>query len=213
MQLAQLGVRWFVRNRRAHLDVGKLQEHFAPKVRSLRPFRQAVMGASGAARADERAKARIAAGASEELARATANAPALAVSLPIIDAAERTGAEPGVVAQVFAVLNHAIGIDWLAERLIELAPSSLWQGMERDALIDELMDLHASLSARIHRESPAPQPETSVKAWLEGHGLFARTWKTALESAQRASGLDLSLLSITCRKLGALVEGLPDVSR
>jgi glutamate dehydrogenase len=209
MQLARLATRWFVRNRRASLDVAKLQEHFTPKVRALLPFRLALMGTSGAARADERAKARMAAGASEQLANATSNAPAWAVSLPIIEAAEQIHADPGAVAQVFAVLNHAIGIDWLAERLIELMPTSLWQGMERDALIDELMALHASLAARIHGETPAADPESSVKGWLERYGLFARTWKTALESAQRASGLDMSLLSITGRKLAALTAGLP----
>ena len=208
MQLLRLTTRWFVRNRRGHLDVVALQRHFAPRIKALTRLRTALMGASGASRADERAQARIAAGASEALASATSNASAWAVTLPIIDAAERAGVEAGDVANVFATLNHAAGIDWLAERLIELIPTSLWHGMERDALLDELMTLHAALAARIHHESDGQEAPAAVSVWLERHDAFARAWNQALDSARRASGVDLSLLSITSRKLGALAASL-----
>ena len=86
------------------------------------------------------------------VAESCGNAGALVTTLPVIDAAERRGAAPQAVATIFANLNATLSVDWLADQLSRVTPSSLWQAMERDLLLDDLMNDHAALAARIGAE-------------------------------------------------------------
>ncbi len=65
------------------------------------------------------------------------------------------------VADVFAALNATLAIDWLVDQLSRMTPSSLWQAMERDLLLDDLMMDQAALAARIDADLVA-NGETAV---------------------------------------------------
>ncbi len=209
-QLARRATRWLLRNRRHALDVGALSAHFGPKIDRLAQSHIALFGASGAARREDQIRRWREASVTEEVARTCANVASLVATLPIIDAAERRAAEPLRVGSVFATLNATLGIDWLADQLARLTPASLWQAMERDLLLDDLLTDHGELAAIIlHKgasDGEAGDEATAVDAWLAGREQFARAWRTTLEGAQRASHADFSMLSMTCRKLHDLIR-------
>jgi len=143
-----------------------------------------------------------------EVALLCANAAALVTTLPVIDAAERRAAAPRVVAQVFATLNSALSVDWLVDQIASMTPSSLWQAMERDLLVDDLMTNHALLAASINADlvtsGTSGTDAPAIERWLLDHQQFARAWRAAIDSAQRATTQDFSLFSMTYRKLGDL---------
>ncbi|NJN52529.1 MAG: NAD-glutamate dehydrogenase [Gammaproteobacteria bacterium] len=208
MQLARRATRWLMRHRRVDLNVAKLTEYFSPRIAALADHTVGIMGTAGSARWRERAQARVELGVPQDVADVTSNAAALAITLPLIDAAERTGASPDAVAGVFAAMNESLGFDWLAEQTMALAATSLWQSMERDALVDELVTQHAALAAMALRSANGATGADAVTRWMESQAHLVATWRQALDSAQRASSQDFSLFSMTLRKLGDLTRAL-----
>ena len=114
-QLARRATRWLLRHRRNALEVSALTQHFAPPIAELSQTRLALMGVSGRARPTNRCSAgprRVC----HPIAEACGNAAALVTTLPVIDAAERRRAAASG-GEVFATLNAALSIDWLADQL------------------------------------------------------------------------------------------------
>jgi glutamate dehydrogenase len=210
-QLARRATRWFMRHRRSELDVGALSAHFAPRLAELTLENLAASGAI-AARRSELGRGWIEAGVEPSIADVCANAGASVAKLPIIDAAERRGAAPAAVGAVFAELAVALSIDWLTDQLTRLAPDGLWQAMERDLLLDDLLTDHAVLAACVNADltesDPASVNGVAVERWLRQRTQFTRAWRGALDSAQRATTQDFSLLSMTCRKLHDLIAAV-----
>jgi glutamate dehydrogenase len=209
-QLARRATRWFLRHRRNALDVAALMQHFAARIADLSGSRMALMGVSGRARHTEQIERWTAAGVTMEVAQSCANAAALVTTLPVIDAAERRAAVPRAVARIFSTLNAVLSVDWLVDQLTRMTPSSLWQAMERDLLVDDLMTDHGLLAASINADlvtsGSSGTDAPAIEAWLADHVQFARAWRAAIDSAQRATTQDFSLFSMTCRKLGDLTR-------
>ena len=209
-QLARRATRWFLRHRRNALDVDALTQHFAGSIALLSASRLALMGGSGRARRDDQLQRWTRAGVPAAVAESCGNAGALVTTLPVINAAERRGAAPQTVAMIFANLNATLSVDWLADQLSRVTPSSLWQAMERDLLLDDLMNDHAALAARIGVEETVGVGESgAVDRWVARQDAFMRSWRAAIDGPQRAVVQDFSLLSMTCRKLGDLIKTLP----
>lgn len=209
-QLARRATRWLLRHRRNALDVDALTQHFAGSIALLSASRLALMGGSGRARRDDQLQRWTRAGVPAAVAESCGNAGALVTTLPVINAAERRGAAPQTVAMIFANLNATLSVDWLADQLSRVTPSSLWQAMERDLLLDDLMNDHAALAARIGVEESVSGGESgAVDRWIARQDAFMRSWRAAIEGPQRAAVQDFSLLSMTCRKLGDLIRTLP----
>ena len=215
LQLIQLGrrsTRWFLRHRRHVLHVEALATHFAPNVALLAEHRPALMGTSGRNRRDEQVQRWTAAGVPPSIAEACGNAGSFVTTLPVTDAAERHAVPVRAVADAFAALNVALSIDWLADQIARVVPSSLWQAMERDLLLDDLMTEHGMLAAMIAADVTsavdAAAAQGMVDRWLDGRPQFGRAWRAAIDNAQRASTQDFSLLSMTCRKASDLARSL-----
>jgi glutamate dehydrogenase len=216
IQLGRRATRWFLRNHQTRFNTDELTTFFCPRLEALAPLRSAIVGRNGGERFSERAAARKAAGVPDDVAEATANAAGFATALAIIGASSEPDVDPTGVAAVFAELNDALEIDWLAEQLIQLTPTSLWQAMERDALLDGLMAQHARLSARMYRDSgtgDAVDAAPLVAEWLDRHRDFAAAWHEVIDTAQRQSVAELAMLSVTCRKLTELSRAVTDLAR
>jgi glutamate dehydrogenase len=217
VQLARRSTRWFLRHRRSALDVASLAAHFAPSIALLAQSRSALMGISGRTRRDEQLKRWTAAGVPVPIAEICGNAASLVTTLPVIDAAERHAAPVQAVAQAFATLNSTLSIDWLADQLSRVVPTSLWQAMERDLLLDDLMSEHGMLAAKIEAEVTAAgesaDDPAAIDRWLDRNSQFRRAWRAAIENAQHAPAQDFSLLSMTCRKASDLVRSLAQHGR
>ncbi|HEY6599809.1 MAG TPA: NAD-glutamate dehydrogenase domain-containing protein, partial [Pseudomonadales bacterium] len=215
VQLARRSARWLLRHRRHALDIAELARQFATNIVQLDESRLALMGVSGRARRSEQIERWVKAGVPSALADVCGNAAALTTTLPVIDAAERHGAQVSAVAEIFGVLNATLGIDWLVDQLSRTAVSSLWQAMERDLLLDDLMMDHATLAARINADLVASGEtvvdSAAIDRWIAGQPAFARTWCATIDNAQHATVQDFSLLSMTCRRLDELTKSLSPV--
>jgi NAD-specific glutamate dehydrogenase len=132
----------------------------------------------------------------------------LPVTLALIDAANSVGCDDVALAAVFGELNSALGFDWLGDQLMALPAASLWQAMERDALVDELVTQHAQLAAFALSNGCEGPPSEAVARFLTREAKAIGGWKRALENARRSGGQDFALFSMTLRKLGDVTRAL-----
>jgi glutamate dehydrogenase len=205
IQLGRRATRWFLRHRRAQLDVGELVTQFGEGIELLRNEAPRLMGQITAARRAtgiERLQLR---GLPEQVALRHANAAVLAVALPVIDAADSGSDDLMEILDAYAQLGSALRLDWLTEQLVQMPTATHWQAMERDALLDDVTSHQGSLATRVLQDA---QGADKVAVWLAGYSEFTETWRGAIESAQQAAVQDFSLFSMTCRKLNDLCRML-----
>ena len=120
----------------------------------------------------------------------------LTVSLPIIDAASRHGSPLGQSFENYREIGTELGFEALAQRIKDLTPSSMWQAIERDQLLDDLVAHWSDFAARIG----------AFDQWRSQHSQLAKACLAAVDVAIRTQAPDASVFSITCRRLGALLR-------
>jgi len=119
-----------------------------------------------------------------------------ATALTVVTAAETCGTTPVELVDVYAEVGQRLHLSWLTDRLAQLPPSSHWQIMERDSLIDDMVTEQGRLAAVIQQTTGG-----DVGAWLAARSGLVSAWDAAIDTAQHAGSQDFSLFAITCRKL------------
>ncbi len=209
IQLGRRATRWFLRHRRADLDVGRCTTRFQPDVAALMQRHEFLVGSSARERWRAETDRLVALGVAEDFAGQIAAAPAAAFALPIISAAERVSMDCIATAGVYSVLGVELGVDWLAEQLIGILPGNPWEAMERDALIDDLATQQSELTVAVARATAsdtAIEPSQRVADWLASNPTFASNWRSVIDNARRATTPSFAMYSMTCRKLVDLTK-------
>ena len=206
LEISRLGrssTRWILRHRRDLASVGDFVARYRPRIAELIDNRHLFMSDIQANDWSGAVAQLTEAGVPEPLARRTARAVRLADALPIIDAADQTGAASVEVARVYVELSQALHGDWLTEQLAALPSTSHWQAMERDALLDDVKTQQGVLAGRVLNDSRG-----DVMAWLAAQERFAADWQAVIADAQHASVQEFSMYAMTCRKLGDLCRSM-----
>lgn len=199
MELMRLGrhcTRWILRHRRDLSDLDGLIDHCKPIVSELLDNRDKAMSKLNAKDWTARVESLEQAGVPLALAKRTAAAARLADVFLIIDAADRTGTPPLDVAMDFVELSQALSIDSLVQEIAGLPTASHWQSMERNALVDNIKMIQGTLAGLAITTEAG-----NVAAWLENHPDFTSDWHNVINEAFSSADQDLSMYSITCRKL------------
>jgi NAD-specific glutamate dehydrogenase len=150
------------------------------------------------------------AGVPAELAAVGSDAGRQVASLAVIEAATRAGRDAVETARVYSALARRLRLDALSEVIGGLEPQSLWQAMERDALLDDLVTLTGLLCQRLLQDGVA-EPE-GLDPWFaarpELEASCARVTGDVLRDRGAGESADFSLHAMAVRKFGDLVRGL-----
>ncbi|MCB1685931.1 MAG: NAD-glutamate dehydrogenase, partial [Pseudomonadales bacterium] len=206
LEISRLGrsaTRWILRHHRDLSSVGEFVERYRSRTAELIENRHMFMSDIQSQDWSQAVAELVAESVPEPLARHTARAVRLSDALPIIDAADQTGAPAGDVAKVYVELSQTLGLDWLSEQLAALSSTSHWQAMERDALLDDVKTQQGVLAGRVLTDSGG-----SVSDWIVSQERFAGDWRAVMADAQHASVQEFSMYAMTCRKLGDLCRSL-----
>ena len=91
----------------------------------------------------------------------------------------------------------------LSEAIVRLDPQSLWQAMERDALLDDLITQTGLLC-----RSVLSGGGDDVGVWMTAHGDFVDDWERIGGEVLREEGGDFSMYAMAVRRLGDLLRTL-----
>lgn len=201
LRLGRRATRWILRHRRSINNVQEFVDSCHGRVGVLIERREMLMSNSN--RVDWRAAVDelVDAGVDDALAKRTARASRLADALSIIDAADTTGLDTIAVGEVFVELSDRLQTDWLSDQLALISAASLWQAMERDALLDDVMTQLSLLAVSVLTDA-----EGDLDAWLVSRERFVAEWRRVIGDAQHATQQDFSMFAMTCRKLADLAR-------
>lgn len=204
MRLGRRGGRWFLRHRRGRLAVREQIAFYAPRIVELRQARRALPNTG--IHPDEVAQVQrlLSAGLPESLAEITAHATQAVEDLSIIDSAERGDHGVATTAGLYSELAARLDQPAVAAILMRIKPQNLWQAMERDALLDDMVSHTCTLTSHVLAAPGMP----SGLAWLDAHPTFEGDWQTIVAELLREGSADFSMYSMALRKLGDLLRSL-----
>ena len=130
LEVSRLGrsvTRWILRHHRELSSVGEFVERYRSRAAELIDNRHMFMSDIQSQDWRQAVASLVSDGVPEPLAQRTARAVRLSDALPIIDAADQTGAAVGDVAGVYVELSQTLSLDWLSEQLAALSSASHWQ--------------------------------------------------------------------------------------
>lgn len=199
IRLVRRASRWLLRYRADRLDAGALREEFARSAGVLVERPQLLLDTRARDRRSRAERTLSNAGLEADVARFAANAAELAACLPLQDAVSRANVELDAVVTALPKVSERLELNWLAGELREFSVSSHWQSMERESLLDDVLNVQCRLATAVVRDAGG-----RVDAWIAQNPRATATWLDVVQSAQSSGQGDFALYAIICRKLAGL---------
>ncbi|HLH46961.1 MAG TPA: NAD-glutamate dehydrogenase domain-containing protein, partial [Acidimicrobiales bacterium] len=226
-KLVERATRWFLRHGRTPFEVSAAVERYGPPVAALLPLIPETLGADDRAAMAARAEALVAAGVPSDLAHSVAGLEPAFSALDVVEVAERCGWSTDAVAGVYFALGQQVELDWLRDQIGNLPRGNRWQALARDALRDDLYQLHATLTAQLlsfggEAGGPDGAPRSGgaraaegaeggpegghrlVEAWVEEHAAGVERARSVVADVRAAAESDVAALTVAVRELRAL---------
>ncbi len=162
--------RWLLHNKRSRLDIRATIDEFAEPVAAIRDGLRRRVTPTQQAVAQRDYENWVGRGAPPELAATMATVAHAHYALGIAAIARRLGLDVALVCGVFFIAGERLGLDILVDRIDVLPRQSRWDAMARAALRDELLAVHAELTADVlGSRQPGDDAEQVVERWLASH--------------------------------------------
>jgi glutamate dehydrogenase len=133
--------------------------------------------------------------------------PALLSAFDIVEDAGMTERPQPIVTAVYFAIGARLGLDWLRDRILELARADRWQALARAALRDELYQLHRALTRDVLASvGDQADSESAISAWLERNEGPIRRAESVLADVKASQIYDTTTLPVALRELKNLVS-------
>jgi len=207
MRRVRRASRWFLRNRRSHLDPGTEIQQFMPLVEEV--IRTLPGQLSGAALEDWQAQVGYLtqAGVPEALVPRVATPGHLYSGLSVAEASRHTELPLLSVLGLYLSINEQLQLHEFARQISEAAVESYWQAMARETYLDDLESQLRSLTlALCGWVSNECSVEHTVAHWAEQFAPQLDRWRSMMNEVQNSSGTDYAIFSVALRELLDLVQ-------
>lgn len=207
MRLIRRAVRWLLRNRRAELTIQSHMERFADSVWTITANLPDYLGEQAQADWQRRNAQLVEAGLPEELASVLSGTNYLYSSLGIIEAKEATGMPLKTVANLYYDLGDKLDLNWFANSIAALMPSSHWQALARESFREDLEWQQRSLTTGVLRIADKPdEVSLCVDGWMQRHAALIHRWKTMLTELKSVREPEYAMFSVALRELLDLAQ-------
>ncbi|MGI8712846.1 MAG: NAD-glutamate dehydrogenase [Solirubrobacteraceae bacterium] len=206
-RLVERAARWLVRSlARDAIDVAVTTGRFAEGARVLAQALPGVLVGRDGESYQERLVELAAAGVPPGLAQRVASMPSLLSVFDIVEDGSATGSPQAVVMAAYFGIGSRLGLDWLRDRILELARDDRWQALARSALRDDLYALHRALTRDV-LAAGADDAVPALEAWLDANASTVARAAEVLADVRASRTYDMTTLPVVLRELKNL---LPD---
>jgi glutamate dehydrogenase len=201
-RLVRRGTRWFLRNRRADLNISETIQHFSEGVakisESLPPL---LVGRGGAM--DALANILIEANVPEPMAYRIGGMSAMFSALDIVEAATTHKFSLEQVAIIYYSIGNRLQLGWFRELIKSQAISNHWEALARAAFRDDLDRQQRNLTIGImHINGAVDKDEaTLINLWLKRHKFLLSRWEYFVSELKNAPAVDFTMFSVALREL------------
>ena len=105
----------------------------------------------------------------------------------------------------FAVGDH-LGFGWLRYQAEKLAAGSYWQKLALAAVVEELYAHQRDVTVRV-LDAAGATSDGAIEAWSATCRPAVERSRALLGELETATAVDLSMLTVASRQLGALTDG------
>ena len=200
-RLTERATRWLARANPDALDVAAAIARYGPGARQLAQAVPGALDSEDRQRYDDQSGRLIDAAVPEGLAHRVAAMPALLCAFDTVEVANATACDFEVVVQTYFGLGSRLALNWLRERIIELPRADLWQALAREALRDDLYNLHQSLTREVLEEVGSdPDPGGAIEAWEARKPRTLQRYLATLDNIKASRTYDTTTLPVALRE-------------
>jgi glutamate dehydrogenase len=148
-------------------------------------------------------------GVPEGLSRFVTGTPSLYGALTICDAAQETNVDVDTTAGLFFKLREQLGLHWFIAQVNALEVSNHWQGLAREALMDDMDWQQKALLVHIMK-CEAPEADSDVKMclvnWFDESSPMVQRWLSLLNEVRNTDKPELAMFTVAMRELSNLAH-------
>lgn len=207
MRLVRRAARWFLRNRRANMDIAGEVSRFRPAVQEIAASLGNMLKGSELERWQNAYQQRVDAGVPEALAALTAGAGNLYAVLGIIEAAAATGRSVDEVTEAYFEMGEQLSLNWFMQQINVLNTSSHWEALARETMRDDLDWQQRALTVGIlNSKQQGCDLAATIDRWQSDHQLLVNRWQSMLSELKAAETIEFPMVSVALRELLDLAQ-------
>jgi glutamate dehydrogenase len=197
---------WLLVHRRRELHVDSAVREFRRGVKELESSVAHVLVGADRERFEKVRKDHVTGGVPAELAARIASLEAHNAALDIVELATKHVAKINDVARVYFEVGTRIGLDWLRERVEQLAVDGPWQAVARSGLRDNSLRIHRQVTDRVLGRPANGSAEARVDSWVQSAGEELGHWQRTLADMRAAGAADFATLSVGVESVRKLAD-------
>ncbi|MEY3182946.1 MAG: hypothetical protein RLZ35_931 [Pseudomonadota bacterium] len=207
-RLVRRGTRWFIRNRRAGMNITDTIRHFQPLLKQVRDMIPGVL--VGTPRETSEALCvylgRAGVPNDGELMRQTLSMNVMHSALDIIETAINHHLDITLVVSVYFCLGDKLELSWFREQIKSRPVNNHWEALARAAFRDDIDKQQSLLTVSIihFREVEAIQEmpmDKLVDKWLKRHKRLIARWQFFVNELKTVSAPEFTMFSVALREL------------
>lgn len=207
MKLIRRATRWFLRNTNLDQPLEGIVELYRPVVDALYDHVDGLLNDTVREEWFAQQQELMDAGLPENIARFVSGTPSLYGALTVSDASRETGNDVDTSAKLFFNLREKLGLHWFIQQINALAVNNHWQGLAREALMDDLDWQQKALLIHIMGcESDSDDVSQCLVNWFDESSPMVMRWRTLLDEVRGAEDPELAMFTVAMRELSNLAH-------
>jgi glutamate dehydrogenase len=207
MRRVRRGTRWFLRNRRGHLQPEKDVSTFSVLVADAIKVTPTVLTSQEKDIWQDKIAYFENLGLNNRWANVMAMPGHLFSGLGIAESALQSGAEMSKVVTMHHLLGDKLGLYWFAHAVTDVKIENQWQAMARESFIDDIDKVLRVMSVSLlGMAGNKYQLEEALQLWMQEYPLMVSRWRALAHSLQTNTINDFAMFSVAMRELMDLME-------
>ncbi len=207
IRLIRRSVRWLLRNRRSELHIQSHMERFATGISQITGNLPDYLGDQALSEWQMRYDQLREQSVPDDLAGVMAGARYLYATLGIIEVQETTGVALQTVASLYFTLGEKLELNWFANAIARLAPSSHWQALARESFREDLDWQQRALTSGVLRlAGETGDVDGCIDHWMATYDPMIRRWKSMLAELRSVREPEYAMFSVALRELLDLAQ-------
>lgn len=207
MRLGRRTTRWMLRNRRSCLNPQQEVQDFRPKLVELQLLLPTLFSRQESSSWMEEVDRFVSQGVQQNIASLVASSNFLYFGFGIADIAVSTGKPVGLVLELYHCISTELDLDWFADQIVNLEPSSRWEDFARESYVDDLENQRRSLtSSLLLNVTSVKDIEAVIDLWSAAQAPLIARWGKMTQELHAAPNGDFAMFSVALRELLDIVQ-------
>lgn len=202
--LVRRATRWFLRNRKANIDIQHSYEDFEPSITHLVKHLPLLLDETDKNTFEREIHYLVEHGVPEKLAKSIASCNAMFTSLDIVEGTRKYELDLSDVAKTYYLLGNRLELNWLRESMNTYPVENQWDELARAGFRDDLDRAQRKLSVRVLSmkiKDNGKSIEDRIDIWINRYQFLIDRWQKLLSDVKSSDVVGFVTYSVVLREL------------